>query len=253
MKKKPTLGIFKFTGCAGCQLELLHLEDVFINLLDSVDITYWVMVKRENIEGPWDISFVEGGVSTPEEIEEIKDIRKKSKLVVAFGDCAVSGCIPSIRNWIPQMEAEQCVYPDTSAIHSTKVLGIGEYIKVDMVLKGCPPHRENIIEVIKASLLNIRPRLRQHPVCMECKLKGNECLIISKKLPCMGPVTAAGCGALCPSLNRICEGCYGPMSNPNTSSLADIFRELGYSEEDIKRKFRKYAGMATEFRKEAGD
>lgn len=253
MKNKPTIGIFKFTGCAGCQLEILHLEDVFINLLDSVEITYWVMVKRENIEGPWDIGFVEGGISTPEEIEEIKEIRKKSKVLVAFGDCAVSGCIPSIRNWIPQMEAEQCVYSDTSAIHSTKVLGVGEYVKVDMALKGCPPHRDNIIEVIKASLLNIRPRLRQHPVCMECKLKDNACLIISKKLPCMGPVTSAGCGAICPSLNRICEGCYGPMSNPNTSALADVFREMGYSEEDIKRKFRKYAGMATEFRKEAGD
>lgn len=252
MNKKPTVGVFKFTGCAGCQLEFLHLEDVFLDLLKVVDITYWVMVKRENSEGPWDISFVEGGISTPEEIEEIKQIRKKSKIVVAFGDCAIAGCIPSIRNWIPQMEAENKVYADTSVIHSTKVMGIGEYVKVDAVLKGCPPHRDTILEFIKASLLQIRPRLRQHPVCVECKYRDNECLITSKKIPCMGPVTSAGCGALCPSLGRECEGCFGPMSNPNAAALADIFKEIGLHRNDIERKFRKYAGMTMEFRREAG-
>ncbi len=151
------------------------------------------------------------------------------------------------------MDAEQSVYPEISHIHSTKVLGIHEYVKVDLVLKGCPPHRDNIVEVIKSALLNVTPRLRQHPVCVECKLKDNACLIISKSLPCMGPVTAAGCGALCPSLNRICEGCYGPMSNPNPNALAEIFRKIGYREDDIKRKFRKYAGMTPDFRKEADD
>jgi len=252
MNEKPKIAIFKFTGCAGCQLELLHLEDVFLKLLDLFDINYWVMVKRENEEKEWDIGLVEGGISTPEEIAEIKEIRKKTKFLVAFGDCAIGGCIPSIRNWMPQMEAENLVYTDTSTIHSTKVLGIGEYVKVDAVLKGCPPHRENIVELLKSVLLKIQPRLRQHPVCVECKFKDNLCLITSKKMACMGPVTSAGCGALCPSLGRVCEGCFGPMSNPNASALADIFRDIGLSEKDIKRKFRKYAGMSPDFRKEAG-
>ena len=252
MNKKPKIAVFKFTGCAGCQLELLHLEDVFLNLLEHFDISYWKMVKRENYEGPWDISLVEGGISTPEEIQEIKHIRKQSKVLVAFGDCAITGCIPSIRNWIPQMDAEKQVYRDTSTILSTKVLGIGEYVKVDAVLKGCPPHRETILELMKASLLQIRPRLRQHPVCVECKFKDNACLITSKHIPCMGPVTSAGCGAICPSLGRECEGCYGPMSNPNASALAEVFREIGLSRQDIQKKFRKYAGMTDEFRREAG-
>lgn len=252
MNEKPKIAVFKFTGCAGCQLELLHLEDIFLKLLDLFDINYWVMVKRENEEKEWDIGLVEGGISTPEEIAEIKEIRKKTKFLVAFGDCAIGGCIPSIRNWMPQMEAENLVYTDTSTIHSTKVLGISEYIKVDDVLKGCPPHRENIVELLKSALLKIQPRLRQHPVCVECKFKDNPCLITSKKMACMGPVTSAGCGALCPSLGRVCEGCFGPMSNPNASALADIFRDIGLSEKDIKRKFRKYAGMSSDFRKEAG-
>ncbi len=251
MNEKPWIAVFKFTGCAGCQLEFLHLEDIFLDLLELFDINYWVMVKRENDKKEWDISFVEGGISTPEEIEEIKQIRKKTKFLVAFGDCAIGGCIPSIRNWIPQMEAENLVYHDTSTIHSTKVLGIGEYVKVDKILKGCPPHRDMIVELLKSALLKIQPRLRHHPVCVECKFRDNICLITSKKRACMGPVTSAGCGAICPSLNRDCEGCFGPMSNPNASALAGIFRDMGLTDRDIKRKFRKYAGMSPEFLKEA--
>jgi coenzyme F420-reducing hydrogenase gamma subunit len=209
------------------------------------------MVKRDNDDKEWDISLVEGGISTPTEINEIKKIRKKTKYLVAFGDCAICGCIPSIRNWMPQMEAENLAFPDTSNIHSMKLLGIGEYVRVDAVLKGCPPHRDTIIELLKSALVQIKPRLRQHPVCVECKFKDNVCLITSKKLACMGPVTSAGCGAICPSLGRICEGCFGPMSNPNASALASIFQDLGLSDKDIIRKFRKYAGMSPEFRKEA--
>ena len=140
MTEKPKIAVFKFTGCAGCQLELLHLEELFLDLVSLFDISYWVMVKRDNDETEWDISLVEGGISTPEEIEEIKQIRKKTKFLVAFGDCAIGGCVPSIRNWMPQMDAETQVYPDTSLIHSIKVLGVGEYVKVDASLKGCPPH-----------------------------------------------------------------------------------------------------------------
>ncbi len=252
MLKKPKIGIFKFTGCAGCQMEILRMEDEFLDLIKLFDISYWKMAKRDNNDNYLDISLVEGGISTPREIEEIKCIRKKTKYLVAFGDCAISGCIPSIRNWIPQMESEELVYHDSSKICSTKLLGIGEYVKVDAELKGCPPHRDTIIELLKSALLKIKPRLRKHPVCVECKLNGNDCLITSKKIPCMGPVTSGGCGAICPTLGRECEGCFGPMSNPNAASLADIFKDIGLNDEDIKRKFRKYSGMSPDFRLEAG-
>lgn len=252
MAKKPKIGVFKFTGCAGCQMEILRMEDEFLDLIKLFDICYWKMAKRNNVDKDLDIALIEGGISTPWEIEEIKYIRKNTKFLVAFGDCAIGGCIPSIRNWIPQMESEEIVYPDPSKICSTKLHGIGEYVKVDAELKGCPPHRETILELLKSALLKIIPRLRQHPVCVECKLKGNACLIINKKLPCMGPVISGGCGAICPTLGRICEGCFGPMSNPNAAALAKIFRDIGLNDEDIKRKFRKYSGMSPEFRLEAG-
>jgi len=252
MSKKLKIGIFKFTGCAGCQMEIFRMEEEFLDLLKLFDISYWKMAKRDNNVEDLDIALVEGGISTPWEIEEIKCIRKKTKILVAFGDCAIGGCIPSIRNWIPQMESEDLVYPDPSTICSTKILGIGEYVKLDIILKGCPPHRENIIELIKSAVLKIKPRLRKHPVCVECKFNENICLITTKKLPCMGPVISAGCGAICPTLNRECEGCFGPMSNPNAAALAGIFKNIGLNDAEIKRKFRKYAGMSPEFRLEAG-
>ncbi len=252
MSKKPKIGIYKLTGCAGCQMEIFHMEDEFLDLLKLFNISYWKMAKRDNDEENIDIALIEGGISTPREIQEIKCIRKKSKFLVAFGDCAISGCIPSIRNWIPQMESEEVVYPDPTSICSTKLHGIGEYVKIDAMLKGCPPNRENIIELLKSAILKIKPRLRKHPVCIECKLNENPCLITSNKLPCMGPVISGGCGAICPTLGRVCEGCFGPMSDPNAAALADIFKDLGLNEEDIKRKFRKYSGMSAEFRLEAG-
>jgi len=252
MKIKPKIGIFKFTGCAGCQMEIFRMEDEFLDLLKLFDINFWKMAKRDNNENGWDISLIEGGISTPWEINEIKYIRKNTKFLVAFGDCAINGCIPSIRNWIPQMESEELVYPDSSNICSTKLLGIGEYIKVDAELKGCPPHRETIIELLKSALLKIKPRLRNHPVCVECKFLDNKCLITSEKRACMGPVISAGCGAICPTLGRECEGCFGPMSNPNATALANIFKSIGISDKEVKLKFRKYSGMSPEFRLEAG-
>lgn len=250
---KLKAAVFKFTSCSGCQLEILRLEDKLLDVAELLDFEYWVMVKTPEREhhGPYDVSFVEGTVSTPKEIEEIKRVRAASKVLVALGDCAVAGCVNAIRNWMAQREAERISFPNPLAITSIKVYGIDEYVPVDIYLRGCPPHRETFLEVVKALALDINPRLRRHPVCVECKLSGNECLLTVYRQPCMGPVTNAGCGALCPTLYRVCEGCYGPMSNSNVEGLVKAFGDLGLSDEDIIRKFRKYASMTSEFREVA--
>jgi len=252
LSKKPTVAVWKFTGCAGCQMEILRLEDEFPSILEVVDIAYFMMAKRQYSCGPYDVSFIEGSVSTPREIEEIKKVRANSKIVVALGDCAVYGCVPSIKNWFPEKIIEERVYENPSEILSIKIRGIDEYVHVDSYLGGCPPHRMMFMEMVRALLMNIRPNLRVHAVCMECKFRENECLLTSRKRPCMGPVTLAGCGAICPSLNRDCEGCYGPMSDANATSLAEEFKAIGLSSDEILRKFRKYAGTSPKYAKEAG-
>lgn len=256
MAERLRIAVAKMTGCAGCQMEFLRLEEEMPFVLENVDIKYFVMAKRENLEGPYDLSFVEGSVSTPRELEELREIRSQSKILVAFGDCACHGCVPSILNWVPADVAANTVYEDFQAIHSKKesyrkICPLNEYVKVDIQQRGCPPHKNTILEVLRSTALGIPPFLRRHPVCVECKLKENTCILTFEKRACMGPVTAAGCGAICPTVNRECEGCYGPMSDANAQSLAQKFSEIGLTKDDVTRKFRKYAGITPAFVKEA--
>jgi len=248
---KPKIGVFKLTGCAGCQMELLRMVDESPDILSRVEIAYFRMAQHGNIPGPYDISLVEGSISTPRELREIKDIRQNSKILVAFGDCAGTGCVPSIRNWIPQHASEATVYQDTSVIESFRLRPLAEYVKVDAHLPGCPPDRKMILGFLIKTLQSLRTYLRPHAVCVECKLNENVCLLTSLKQPCMGPVTRGGCGAICPNGGRVCEGCYGPANDANPEHHAQALKECGLSDADITRKFRKYAGLTDEFFKEA--
>ena len=248
---KMRLAFFKFASCSGCQLSALRVNERLLDLLDLVEIDYWVMVSDLRREGPYDVAFVEGSITTPEEIEEIKEVRRRSEVLVALGDCAVTGGLNSIREWMSQKEAEKAVYENPLAIKSTSVRPVDYYVDVDVYLSGCPPSTSDIVEVIKDLALGFPPRLPKYPVCVECKLSENECLLL-KGVPCMGPVVKAGCGAICPNLGRPCEGCYGPTVDPNTESLIEKLREAGLSDREIMYKFRKYAGLTKEFRREAG-
>jgi len=243
------VGFFKFSSCSGCQMSFLRLNYRLLDLADKLDIAYWVMVSDNNVEDSYDIAFVEGSISTPEEIHSIKNVRARSNILVAFGACASFGGLNSIRNHMAQKDVEKIVYGGRGAlsVRSIPSYPIDFYVDVDIYLGGCPPSLNDIVEVFKASIIGFKPRLPDYPVCVECKLNENNCLIIRGE-PCMGPIIRAGCGALCPALGRSCEGCYGPQADPNPNSLADKLREIGLSEGEILCKFRKYAGMHRGFR-----
>ncbi len=255
MVNRLSVAVVKMTGCSGCQMEMLRLEEDFSALLELIDFKYFVMARSDNSNVPYDLAFVEGSVSTSRELKELRELRSRSKTLVALGDCACSGGIPSILNWIPH-DISAKVYEDFQSIHSKKesfqsIHALDEYVPINIHLRGCPPHKNQILEVIRSALIGAEPRLRRHPVCVECKLKGNVCILTSERRPCMGPVTMAGCGAICPSVNRECEGCYGPMSDANAASLAKEFLDIGLSKDDVLRRFRKYAGTTTAFVEEA--
>ncbi|NLI93576.1 MAG: oxidoreductase [Peptococcaceae bacterium] len=253
---KPKLAFFKLSSCAGCQLSVLNIEPVLLDVLGAIDITYFVMAKRSNYHGPYDIGFVEGAVTSPRELEELKNIRRECNLVVAMGTCACFGGIPSIKNFtgMTQRQMEEKVYSELWDIKSIPVQGIDYYIPVDHYLRGCPIDLEEFLTLVKSLLKGVNPHFRFHSVCNECKLNENICLLVNRGKACMGSVTASGCNALCPSLGRECEGCRGPASDCNAESLAKTFsKELGLDKADIVRKFRKYAGNTSEFSKGAGD
>ena len=247
--KRPRVAVYKMSSCAGCQLELLNLEPVFLELLGLVDLVYFIMARREWEPGPYDIGFVEGAITCAEEIEKAKKARADCRILVALGSCASFGGIPSMKNWTQERVIEERVYPHPELLSSIKAMPLSEYVKVDAVLKGCPVNRGELVEFLKGVLLGVRPYLRPHSVCMECKLNENTCLAVLSRQPCMGPVTSAGCGALCPSLGKTCDGCRGPANDANAPSLAKTLAEYGLRPKDLSRLFRKFAGMTEEFEK----
>jgi len=232
-------------------MQFIYNQDRIMETIGAFDVVYFKMGKRDNLEGPFDVSLVEGGITSPEDIIKLKSIREKSRILVAFGACAVDTGLLSIKNWIPEKVVEEKVYANTSVIHSIKAQPIDEFVKVNFYLKGCPVDEDEMLELFSAALLDRKPYLRPHAVCVECKLKENVCLLVASKEPCMGPVTNAGCGAVCVSNKKACFGCRGPMNDPNPEALAELFRENGLSPDDIKRKFTEFASVTKAFSKGA--
>ena len=232
---RTKIGIFKFSCCAGCEYQLLYVQDHLEETLKAVDVVYCMMVgiNGDNQHGPFDIALVEGAITESWQVDELKRIRESSKYLIPMGSCAVDGGIPSIKDRTPEFDVERRVYKDTSVIHSIKAHPIDEYVTVDDYIRGCPIDQEEILEFLSSLLIGKKPVQKEYAVCVECKLKGNTCVLIAKNEPCMGPVTVAGCGALLPSHGRACIGCRGPMKGANASALAGQFEKMGLAARGI--------------------
>lgn len=250
--KKPRVAIYKFTSCSGCQQALLNAEDRLAEVFAALDIVYFIEGQRTNLGGPYDLALVEGSISRAEEIEQIKELRARTTTLIAIGACAVYGGPQALRNWKDLRHLKEASYERPEEIDSLdRTEGIDAYIPVDHRVYGCGPNPEQLIEVISNVLQGRQPDLPQHSVCVECKLAGNICLLVAGGLACMGPVTAAGCGAACPGSKRGCYGCFGPMSAPNAPALARVFESLGHDPDDIVRMFRNQDSNAAAFKEVA--
>jgi coenzyme F420-reducing hydrogenase gamma subunit len=251
-KAKPKVAVFKFASCDGCQLSLLDAEDELLAVVGAVDIVYFPEASRRMLKGPYDIGLVEGSITTHHDAERIQAVRRLSKTLITIGACATSGGIQALRNWRDVNEYIRCVYAKPDFISTLKMsTPIAEHVPVDFELRGCPINKNQLIEIISALLAGRKPNIPTYSVCMECKRKGNICVMVAQGTPCLGPVTEAGCGALCPTFNRGCFGCFGPMESPNTTSLAKQFRVLGQSEPEIQRLFRSFSAWSWQFRQVA--
>jgi sulfhydrogenase subunit delta len=247
---KPKVAVWKFTSCDGCQLSLLDCEDELLSVADAVEIAFFMEATRRVLPGPYDISIVEGSISTPEEQQRIKEIRKQSQVVITLGACATAGGIQALRNFADVTDYVSKVYASPEHIKTLeKTLPISAYIPVDFELRGCPINKMQLLEVLSAYLQKRKARIANESVCYECKLNENICIMVAKNEPCLGPVTHAGCQALCPSYNRGCFGCYGPKESANGLSLAKWLNEdKNTSNEEIIRLFRSYNAWSEEFK-----
>ncbi len=248
--RKPKLAVWKFASCDGCQLSLLDCEDELLAIADAVDIAYFPEATRAMARGPYDLSLVEGSITTPHDAERIHTIRRQSKRLVTIGACATAGGIQALRNYADVREFASLVYASPQYISTLdRSSPIASHVRVDFELRGCPINKEQLVEVISAYLHGRRPNTPAHAVCVDCKRAGIVCVTVAHGTPCLGPVTHGGCGVICPAYNRGCYGCFGPKETPNTNSLASRMTQLGVSRPEILRAFRSYNAEAESFRK----
>lgn len=248
-RARPRLAVFKFASCDGCQLSLLDAEDELLAVTDAVELAYFVEASRHADPGPYDVALVEGSISTPEQIRQIKEVRRQARLLIAIGACATAGGIQALRNWRDVDDTVRMVYAHPEYIETLDTSSpISDHVQVDFELRGCPINKYQLLEVITALLVGRQLRLPTYSVCVECKRHGVTCVMVAQGIACMGPATQAGCGAICPAYGRGCYGCYGPMEAPNGPALGHQFEQLGLDAPDIVRLFRSFNGYADPFR-----
>jgi coenzyme F420-reducing hydrogenase gamma subunit len=249
---KPKLAVWKFASCDGCQLSLLDCEDELLAVTGQVEIANFAEASRAVVKGPYDLSLVEGSITTPHDAERIHQIRRASKFLITIGACATAGGIQALRNFKDVRDFTSLVYATPQYIQTlNKSTPIVDHVRVDFELHGCPINKNQLVEVLSAFLNGRKPNTPAYSVCVECKRHGTVCVMVAHGTPCLGPVTHAGCGALCPTYNRGCYGCFGPMETPNTGSLAAGWVRLGVREPDLVRAFRGFNAYAEAFRRES--
>ncbi len=249
-ERKPRLAVWKFASCDGCQLSLLDLEDEILGLAEELEVAYFMEATRAEVEGPYDLSLVEGSITTSGDAERIQRVRSASRHLVTIGACATSGGIQALRNFADTPELVAAVYATPSYISTLDTsTPISAHVPVDFELQGCPINKRQLLEVIGAFLGDRAPSVPPHSVCLECKRRGNVCVMVAHGTPCLGPVTHAGCGALCPSYNRGCYGCYGPMETPNAPSLTSwLGRKLEVDPAELVRVYRTFNAGSPSFK-----
>ena len=252
MTDQPRVGVVKLASCDGCQLTLLDLEDELLAIGERFDLVEFPEATSRRSDGPYDLLLVEGSVSTPEQAEQIAELRERTRLLVTIGACATAGGIQALRNWADEPAWRASVYPQPEHIDSlANATPVAEYVKVDAELRGCPIDPGQLLELLTALRLGRRPQLPDEAVCLDCKRSGRICVLVAGATACLGPLTHTGCGALCPGYQRGCYACFGPREQANVSSLASWF-ERDRSTADVDRLFAGFTAWSPPFRPRAG-
>jgi sulfhydrogenase subunit delta len=246
-RKRPKIAVWKFSSCDGCQMSLLDCEDELLTLAEQVQLAYFPEATRAEVRGQYDLSLVEGSITTPHEAERIREVRRESKVLVALGACATAGGFQALRNFLPAGELVKLVYASPEYVETLPTSSaLADHVHVDHALRGCPVNKRQLLVAIQALLEGRAPTLPTFSVCLECKRRGNVCVTVARGMACLGPVTQAGCGALCPAWGRGCYGCFGPSEAANVESIRAVLARCGLSAEEIQREFRRFNPAARE-------
>ncbi len=243
------VGVVKYASCDGCQLSLLDLEDELVALAERFEIVEFPEASSARSSGPYDLLLVEGSISTSDQAREIVELRRAARMLVTIGACATTGGIQALRNWADHDAYRAAVYAHPEYVESLETATpIASHVQVDGELHGCPINPALLREMLVSLALGRRPQIREEAVCLECKRRGNVCVLVASNIPCLGPVTQSGCGALCPAYGRGCYGCFGPREGANAASLTQQFLAGGRSSPEVGRLFAGFTGWAPAFR-----
>lgn len=238
MNPRPKIAVHKFASCDGCQLAFLNAGEQLLELSRLVEIAHFVEAGMVAPGADVDIAFVEGSVSTPEHLDHIRHIRERSRFLITIGACATAGGIQALRNLANSDEWIAGIYAQPHYIRSLATsTPIAHHVKVDFELWGCPVNTRQVMAAIRQLLFGVTPVDEHDKVCMECKRVQAVCVMVAKGLPCMGPVTRTGCGAICPRFGRDCYACYGPAENVNAIALGRRLEGLGLMPDAVARRF----------------
>jgi len=240
--EKPKVGVYGLTGCAGCQLSIIFNEDEILDLVSLIDLKAFPFIKGQNLDDEFDIVFMEGLVASNDDLKTLKKIREKTKILVALGACAHTGCIPAYRKWTLKENYEHLLYKKDDIIKDQDPSPIDAHVDVEFTIPGCPPDKNEILTFIKDILKGKTPRPYNNPVCVECRKNNNACLLIHGK-PCMGPITAGGCNAVCINGGFECWGCRGPSGDANYEAWVTELRQKGFKDDFIKTRMKIFAGL----------
>lgn len=240
--KKLRVGIYGITGCAGCQLSIIFNEDEVLDLLDLVDLRAFPFIKEVNADDSFDWIIVEGLVANQQDLDTVKKLRRNAKFLVSLGACAATGCVPAYRQFTLKENYEHLLYKKRPHLKDLDPTPIDEHVKVDYYIPGCPPDKKEILRFFKSITRGLEPKGTDNPVCVECRQNGNACLLDEGK-PCLGPITAGGCHAVCINGGYECWGCRGPTKDMNLDLMIDILRKKGFDDKFIHDRMRTFAGL----------
>lgn len=250
MDGKIRLAIFKLSSCSGCQQQLINLGEDLLVIIEKIEVAYFLEASSKTDSRPYDVAIIEGSISTPREVKLVKEIREESKIVVSFGSCATYGGIQALRNWMDFEDDKKQIYPKPEFVEILdKTSPISDFIKVDYAISGCPPDKKQILSALKQIIVGKRAYHREESLCQECKRRNNICVLVMLGIPCLGPIIKEGCGALCPSYNRGCYGCFGPMIDPRPEALSRRFGEMGLSRDEVILKIKGITSWSEPFRR----
>jgi coenzyme F420-reducing hydrogenase gamma subunit len=234
------------TSCKGCFFQFLLLGRRLPTLFENVEISnFWMLKEFNDAEGGYDVTFLDGAVSTDRELDELKQARKKTKFLIAYGTCACWGGIPALRNFAA--DYRRTVYPqETKHTSRDSVTPIDRHVKVDYYMRGCPVNEDEVFEVVSGMLAGKTAREKEYCVCVECKKRETKCLF-KDGIVCYGPVTYAGCDAPCPSARTPCDGCRGPLPDGNIGAESQLLEDHGITKDEIRMVLSRYASGSEKF------